>query len=109
MRLTEDRYTPYKADYTVMVKATAKDEYGAEYTTTTVGDTIHVMWTPVSDVSVIEAYGERVINMLQCVLYGVGNIHHNDQVEVNGETYQVVEIKRYQTHRVVVIERLANQ
>jgi hypothetical protein len=107
MRLTEDRYAPYKADYVIQTKATQKDAYGAEYTTTTDGDTIHVMWTPVSDVSVIETYGERVINMLQCVLYGTANVKHGDQVDVYDETYQVVQIKRYQTHRVIVIERLA--
>lgn len=106
MRLTEYKYAPYKADYVIQTKATQKDAYGAEYTTTTPGDTIHVMWTPVSDVSVIEAYGERVINMLQCVLYGTENVKHGDQVDVYNETYQVVQIKRYQTHRVIVIERL---
>ena len=107
--LTQDRYPAYKADYTIKTKATVKDEYGSEHTVTTPGATIHVMWTPVSDESVIEAYGERVVNMLQCVLYSAEAINHGDQIDVYNETYQVAEIKRYQTHRVIVIERLANQ
>ena len=108
MTLTEERYPAFKADYTIMTKATVKDEYGSEHTVTTPGDTIHVMWTPVTDEAVIDAYGERVINMLQCVLYGTQTVNHNDQVDVYGKTYQVVEIKRYQTHRVIVIERLVH-
>lgn len=106
MTLTEERYPAFKTDYTIMTKATVKDEYGSEHTVTTPGDTIHVMWTPVTDESVIETYGERVINMLQCVLYSTASVKHGDQVNVYDETYQVVQIKRYQTHRVIVIERL---
>lgn len=106
MTLTEERYPAFKADYIIMTKATVKDEYGSEHTVTTPGDTIHVMWTPVTDEAVIDAYGERVINMLQCVLYGTENVKHGDQIDVYNETYQVVQIKKYQTHRVIVIERL---
>ena len=98
--LTQDKFTAYKADYSIYKHTATVDQYGNEQDTYSdvPSSTMHVMWSPVSDEAAIEIYGEDVRNMRQCVLYEDVDIDHMDRVQIGTDMYEVVSIQPYNTH-----------
>ena len=105
--LTQDKFEDFKQDYEVLGTVTELDEYRNEQRVTVTKGTIHVMWTPVRDEASIAEYGDRIHDMLQCVLYE-GDVELYDRITIRNDLYEVISIKPYQTHFVVQVRRLVN-
>lgn len=105
MDLTQNKFENFKQDYQVFKQAAEEDKYGNEVNTYSPSGTVHCMWTPITDEASIKIYGQDVQSMLQAILYD-GDISQFDQVEINGQRYEVVSVMTYQTHRVIKVKKV---
>lgn len=59
---------------------------------------IFTMWHPLRDEADIAEYGQDISKMFYCIIYDLQNVDYNDVVTLYGDDYEVVSIKRYNTH-----------
>lgn len=105
--LTENDFTEYKKLYDVYGTHVAEDKYHNE---SIVRDEqpklqIRTMWHPLRDDADVAEYGQDINKMFYCILYHADNIKHNDIVILYGDEYEIVSIKRYNTHTRIDIKR----
>lgn len=105
--LTENKFKAFKDDYNVYGHTGADDGYGgySQSLSSTAKGSINVMWHPVTDEAAIAEYGERVNRMYEAVLYE-GSLDELDVVKINGENYEVRSIQRFNTHRLIRVEKI---
>lgn len=105
--LTQDHFEEFKNDYDIYGTEIVTDEYGNERSvkSDTVKGTIHVMWQPVTDFASVAEYGKDVARMFYCILYDEINIAYDDVVTIYGDDYEVVGIKRFNTHYRVEVRK----
>lgn len=108
MALTENAFLEFKHDYAVYGCRSVMDQYNNEQRIPESEPkcTIHVMWHPVSDEASIAAFGDRVLSMLQAVYYGSESIENFDRISINGDQYEVVSIKVFNTYRLILVRKL---
>ena len=105
--LTENKFSDFKDDYNVYGYTGADDGYGgiSQSLSDIAKGSINVMWQPVTDEAAIAEYGERVNRMYEAVLYE-GSLDELDVVKINGENYEVRSIQRFNTHRLIRVEKI---
>jgi len=97
---TRYRLGPFKHDYTIFHMQPQTDAYGnVQAKRSGATETIHVMWTPVDTDADVQMYGRDVSRMVRAVCYETCPIRELDQVEIDGETYEIVQIRYYNTYR----------
>lgn len=101
--LTRDAFTEHKKTYTILKKAAVLDHYYNETNEFLPGGTVYTMLTPITDEASIAEYGESIRDMLQGVIYDDTEIDTHDQIEVNGNKYEFISIKRFPSYRLVQI------
>lgn len=109
MALTEDMFKEFKKDYLVHRKGVVEDQYkhkSASYSDDNTYILPNVMFTPITDQAVVELYGIKVTSMKQCVLYGDTDVNYGDRVNIDDQLYEVVRIMLFNTHRVIIVERV---
>ena len=104
------RYDPfevYKADYPVYGTHTETDKYSNERTVRDAEPrgVIHTMWHPMTDAASIAEYGKDISRMFYTLITKDPGIDYNDIIELYGDTYEVVGIKRFNTVTRVEIRR----
>ena len=105
---TQNDFADFKADYTVFSTVLETDQYANEHRVKSAEkSTIHTMWHPLTSEVDIAEYGESISSMLYCILY---NLHKNDidyfdVITINGEDYEVVKIKQFNTHTRVDVQK----
>lgn len=97
---TRGDFEEFKKDYDVYGTHTYKDKYLNE---STIRDEqpklkIHTMWHPLRDEADVAEYGQDINKMFYCIIYDAKDIKHNDVVVLYDEEYEIVSIKRYNTH-----------
>lgn len=107
MMLTQSAFKQFKKNYDVYGTHTEIDKYRNE---TTVRDdnikcTICTMWHPLRDESDIAEYGQDISRMFYAILYNAENIAYNDIINIYNDDYEVVSIKRYNTHTRIDVRR----
>ena len=107
--LTQNHFQEFKRDYDVYGTETKTDQYMNEYTeiSDTPKETIHVMWQPMTDYIAVVEYGRRVTSMFYCILYEDKDIDYNDIVIIDGDEYEVVGMKLFNTYTRIEVEKKA--
>lgn len=100
MNLTANAFDEFKRDYPIFGTHTYKDKFLNE---SIVRDDvpkriIRTMWHPLRDEADIAEYGQDISQMFYCIVYDADGIEHNDVVVIYDKEYEVVSIKRYNTH-----------
>lgn len=104
--LTQDKFTEYKKDYKVYKYTATTDQYGGRQRSyEDRGDTINVMWTPITDEASVAQYGDRISQMLQCVIYE-GDVEAFDRIKIDDDMYQVESVMPYNTHLLVRVAKV---
>lgn len=104
--LTRDAFTEHKQEYTVFRKHTHLDHYRNEANTFDAGGTIYTMFTPVSDEASIQTFGEKVSTMKQAVIYDDTEMEAHDQIEIDGETFEIITIQKYPSYRLIRVNKI---
>ena len=104
--LTQDIFEEHKSDYTVYRKTTVLDHYRNETNVFNAGGSIHCMFTPVSDVASIQAYGEEIATMKQAVIYDTTEMDEHDQIYIDGDKYEIVSIQKYPSYRLIQVRKI---
>jgi len=106
-RMTRNRFGPFKHDYIVYHMQPYTDRYGnVQSRRSGETETVHVMWTPVDTEADIATYGKDVSRMLRAVCYETCPISELDQVEIDGSTYEIVQIRYYNTFRYLYARKV---
>lgn len=109
--LTKDKFLLYKRTVKVYPMQTREDEYGhieEQYDEGYDLDT-PVMITPEKqDEAYPKSYGMTDYSRFEFVYYGVNKLKPLDKVIDGDNTYKVVAVTPYQTHKVVKLEMLQN-
>lgn len=105
--LTQDKFTQFKSDYTILKPTTTTDRYGNKQNVyNTPRCVVHTFWHPLKDEADIAEYGEEISNMLSAVIYETDDIKNLDEVSIDGDMYEIVSIPKYATHRVLKVRKL---
>lgn len=95
-----------KQDYAVYAYVTVVDKYGNVTSSQTAQkETIHCMWQVLTNEADIVEYGLDVKSMYYCIIYEDKNIDFGDIVTINDELYEVVSIKRFNTHTRIDVKK----
>lgn len=107
MILTQNEFQDFKQDYAVYGTHTEQDKYKNEYIVKddSAKGTIHTMWHPMSDAASIAEYGKDISKMMFAIVYEDIAIDYNDIITLFGDEYEVVGIKRYNTHKRIEVRR----
>ncbi len=105
--LTRDRFEEFKADYVFYGTHTALDRYNNEsrQKDTEPKCTVHTMWHPLTDAVSIAEYGADISKVLFAIIYDQNGITYGDYVTVNGDEYEVVAVKQFNSHYRVDIKK----
>lgn len=104
--LTQDAFTEHKQEYTIQHGVPVLDIYNNETLQYQDAGTITAMFTPITDEASIELYGEAVVSMFQAVIYDETAISSHDRVDFDGDTYEIVTIKKYPSYRLIHIRKV---
>lgn len=104
--LTNGELEVFKADYQIWKKNPVVDEYGEEHNEFKKAGTIHCMWQPIQDASSIQLYGQDTETMKQSYLYETNGLEAFDQVEINGDRYEVISLKEFQNYTLCIVKRV---
>lgn len=104
--LTRDKFEEFKADFPVYGTHNVTDKYLNERA---VRDDepkaiIHTMWHPATDNFAIAEYGKNVNKILYCILFDDPGIAYNDIILLRDTEFEVVGIKKYNTHTRVEVK-----
>lgn len=104
--LTRNDFLEFKREYSVFSTVLETDSYLNEHRVKSAEKTkINTMFHPLTSSADIEEYGERVHSMLYCILYDVTDIDYYDIITVDNIDYEIVSIKKYNTHTRIDIEK----
>lgn len=100
--------TPEKLKKPCELRKTTKirDKYGFEKVVSS-GETktLFLLPQPVSDKAVLEEYGVKYERSLQAAVFDDVEIRHFDFMRIDGEMYTVIGIKKYPSHRLLIMEK----
>ncbi len=84
-----------------------KDKYGCEkIIPSESGEEISLLLQPVTDKAVLDDYGIEYKRSLQASVFDMGiEIRHFDFLKVYDRIYNVVGIKKYPSHRLLILEK----
>lgn len=109
---TRSAFREFKQEYKIYGTHEETDKY---HSTQLVKDeepktTIYTMWQPITDEVTVQAYGVAVKEMLTAIIYdNRDKIEEHDQLTIDGTDYEIISIKKWHTHAVVIAQRLADQ
>lgn len=107
MELTQNIFKDFKKDYDVYKGKSILDKYANEELVFAKAYTLKsVMFSPVDNEYTIELYGKSDKELYQAVYYGDEDVKQQDQLDFNGERFEVVEVLKYQTHKLITIRRV---
>lgn len=105
---TPERFTRRCYMYATMAVG---DKYGCE-TIREVGAAteLSLIPQPISDKAVLEEYGVKYEQSLQAAVFDERvDIRHFYHMKIGSKTYSIVGIKRYPSHRLLIMERMQNE
>lgn len=101
-----ENFEKFKTPCTFYKAQKTKDKYGCERITRSEdGVNIDLLLQPISDKAVLEDYGIRYERSLQASLFDDWDIRHFDFVKIYDRMYTVVGIKKYPSHRLLILEK----
>lgn len=108
MTLTQDKFKEFKKEYAVYGVHEEVDEYMNEQLVMDADPkfSVKVMITPVTDSVYVDLYGQDVKKMFQFVLYDNEDVREHDRMIIDEYVFEIVSVKKWNTHRVVLIKRL---
>lgn len=107
MMLTQSAFAEFKSDFAVYGTHGVTDRYGNQRPVKDANPrgTIHTMWHPLTDAASIAEYGKDISTMYYAIVYDNPGIQHGDIITLRGDEYEVVSVKRFNTHDRVDIRR----
>lgn len=106
--LTQNAFLQYKSDYEIYGTHTETDSRKVERTVRDAEPrcTVHTMWHPVADAVSAAEYGPDITSMYYAIIYEPVAIEYSDVVTLfDDDEYEVVGIKRYNTHTRIDVKR----
>ena len=107
MNLTQNQFQEFKSIFRIYGTHTELDKYKNERTVkdSSPKGEIYTMWHPMTDAASIAEYGKDISKMFYAIVYEDVAIDYNDVITLYDDEYEVVGIKRYNTHMRIEVRR----